>query len=624
MLAPRRSASGKRIMLRLAVILLLCLLLPSPALAEKRVALVVGNSAYQHTAKLANPKNDATDMVAALKKLGFQVLDGFDLDKPSFDRKVRDFAAALQGAQVGVFFFAGHGLQVAGHNYLVPIDAQLSTASALDFEMVRLDLVHRTMEREAQTNILFLDACRDNPLARNLARAMGTRSSEVGRGLAAVESGVGTLISFSTQPGNVALDGSGRNSPFAGALIKHAVASKDDLSAILIDVRNDVRKETQNKQVPWEHSALTGRFYFNATTPSAPASTPATSSQPRLTEAAEAWDRAKDLLSVPALEAFVRRFGDTYYGDLAKMRLAELKQAEAAKQAVEAAKKAEENAGAKAEAERQRLAMLQQEERKRAEAALATKPGRVFRDCADCPEMVVVPAGTFTMGSPVSEASRDANEGPQRKVTIARPFAVGRFAATFDQWDTCVAAGGCNGYRPDDQRWGRGRLPVISVSWKDAKAYAAWLSRETGKNYRLLSEAEREYVTRAGTTTPFWWGSSIMTNQANYDGRYTYGGSRTGSFPHRTVPVDSFEANPWGLHQLHGNVYEWTGDCWNDSYEGAPTDGSAWTTGECSNRVTRGGSWDRPPRELRAAYRRGFVADYRGNYLGFRLARTLD
>jgi uncharacterized caspase-like protein len=246
----------------------------------------LGNSAYQHTPKLANPKNDATDMAVALRKLGFHVLEGFDLDKPSFDRKVRDLAIALQGANAGLFFFAGHGLQVAGHNYLVPVDAQISTVSALDFEMVRLDLVHRTMERETQTNILFLDACRDNPLARNLARAMGTRSTEIGRGLAAMESGVGTIISFSTQPGNVALDGNGRNSPFAGALVKHVSTSRDDLSAILIAVRNDVMAATQRRQVPWEHSALTGRFYFDPLLPQTP--TPLQSS-----EEERAWSAAR-------------------------------------------------------------------------------------------------------------------------------------------------------------------------------------------------------------------------------------------------------------------------------------------------------------------------------------------
>ena len=307
-------------------LLLLFVLLPSAALAQKRVALVIGNSAYLHTSKLTNPKNDATDMVAALKKHGFQVLDGFDLDKAAFDRKVRDFATALSSAQVGVFFYAGHGLQVSGHNYLVPIDAQLSTASALDFEMVRLDLVHRTMEREAQTNILFLDACRDNPLARNLARAMGTRSTEIGRGLAHVESGVGTLISFSTQPGNVALDGTGRNSPFAGALVKQLSSTNDDFIAILVAVRNDVMKETQRKQVPWEHSALTGRFYFSGPAPSLLAPAPPA----RSSEAAEAWDRAKDTNSIAVLEAFMARFEDTFYAAMARDRIEELKRQQVA------------------------------------------------------------------------------------------------------------------------------------------------------------------------------------------------------------------------------------------------------------------------------------------------------
>ena len=234
------------------------------AQAQKRVALVIGNSAYQHAGLFDNPKNDAIDVTGALKKHGFQVIAGFDLDKAGMDRKIREFAEALPGATSAVFFYAGHGLQVSGHNYLVPIDAKLTTAAALDWEMVRLDLVHRSMEREAATSILFVDACRNNPLARNLARVMGTRSAEIGRGLAPVEAGVGTLVSFSTQPGNVALDGSGRNSPFAGALVKHIHQTKDDLSNILIAVRNDVLKDTKGKQVPWEHSALTGRFYLRS------------------------------------------------------------------------------------------------------------------------------------------------------------------------------------------------------------------------------------------------------------------------------------------------------------------------------------------------------------------------
>ena len=295
---------------------------PGAVTTHRRVALVVGNSLYQYTPKLENPKNDATDMAAALRKLSFQVIEGLDLDKAAFDRKIRDFAASLRGADVGVFFYAGHGLQVSGHNYLVPIDAQLTSPAALDFEMVRLDLVHRTMEREAQTSILFFDACRDNPLARTLARAMGTRSAEIGRGLAPVQNGVGTLISFSTQPGNPALDGAGRNSPFSGALVRHLGTSNDDVSAILIAVRNDVMKETDSKQVPWEHSALTRRFYFNAT---AQASNQAAGTQLRLSEVAEAWSATKDTTNIAVLDAFVARYRDTFYAELARARMEELK-----------------------------------------------------------------------------------------------------------------------------------------------------------------------------------------------------------------------------------------------------------------------------------------------------------
>jgi uncharacterized caspase-like protein len=239
----------------------------TPALAQKkRVALVIGNSAYQFTPALTNPANDAADFAGVLRALGFEVVDGADLTKADMDRKIAEFARKLSSTASAVFFYAGHGMQVGGQNYLVPIDAQLGTSASLDFEMVRLDLIQRTMERESATNIMFLDACRDNPLARNLARAMGTRSAEIGHGLAAAESGVGTLISFSTQPGNVALDGAGRNSPFAEALVKRVKAGAgQDLSAILIGVRNDVMSATQNKQVPWEHSALRARYYFAPT-----------------------------------------------------------------------------------------------------------------------------------------------------------------------------------------------------------------------------------------------------------------------------------------------------------------------------------------------------------------------
>jgi uncharacterized caspase-like protein len=236
--------------------------------SEQRVALVIGNSAYRNAAALANPTNDAADMAAAAEKLGFKVIKGLDLDKSGMDRTIRQFAEALKGASVGMFFYAGHGLQVSGRNYLVPIDAELKTAEALDFEMVGLDVVQRIMEAASETNVLFIDACRDNPLSRNLARAMGTRSAAIGHGLTGQEAGAGTLISFSTQPGNVALDGTGkRNSPYAAALVRHIATPGKDLPALLVLVRREVMATTGKRQIPWEHSALTAEVMLGAQAP---------------------------------------------------------------------------------------------------------------------------------------------------------------------------------------------------------------------------------------------------------------------------------------------------------------------------------------------------------------------
>jgi hypothetical protein len=242
-----------------------CGLLANDALAAQRVALVVGNGAYKYAGALANPTNDAADIADVLKAHGFNVILGSDLDKRGLETKIRDFARALTDADAAVFFYAGHGLQVDGQNYLVPIDARLDNERDLDFETVRVDFVLRQMElqRETKTNIVFLDACRDNPLARNLARSMGTRSASIGQGLAQIEAGVGTFIAFSTQPGNVALDGKGRNSPFAAALTKRIAEAGRNLNAIMIEVRKDVLAATAGKQVPWDHSALTGDFFFD-------------------------------------------------------------------------------------------------------------------------------------------------------------------------------------------------------------------------------------------------------------------------------------------------------------------------------------------------------------------------
>jgi uncharacterized caspase-like protein len=205
-----------------------------------------------------------------------EVILGIDLNKRTFDAKVHEFSRALAGADVGLLFYAGHGLQVGLHNYLIPVDAELASERDLDLETMSLDFVMRQMEidREGKTTLVFLDACRDNPLARSLARAMGTRSAGIGRGLAEVQGGVGTFVAYSTKPGAVTLDGQGRNSPFTAALTKAIRTPGKSLTAIMVDVRKDVLTTTAGKQVPWDHSALTGDFYFQLA--SAPAMLPKT------------------------------------------------------------------------------------------------------------------------------------------------------------------------------------------------------------------------------------------------------------------------------------------------------------------------------------------------------------
>lgn len=273
-------------------------------------------------------------------------------------------------------------------------------------------------------------------------------------------------------------------------------------------------------------------------------------------------------------------------------------------------------------------------------------PGAVFRDCPECPEMVVVPAGSFTMGSPGAEVGRYADEGPQHTVTIGAPFAVGVYEVTFEEWDACTSAGGCSGYRPDDHQLGRGRLPVIEVNWSDAQAYLRWLSRRTGKAYRLLTEAEWEYVARAGTRTARFWGEndSWQCRYANGFDRALAGtdhGRRLMDFARvnavdRPNPVScsdgamfpapggSFPPNDFGLHDVLGNVWEWTEDCWNDGYSGAPADGSAWVSGDCVHRVLRGGAWNALARNLRSAFRLSLPGGNRGNDVGFRVARAVN
>jgi formylglycine-generating enzyme required for sulfatase activity len=609
------------------------------ALADTRVALVIGNAKYTHAGTLANPVNDASDMAAALKGAGFIVIPGYNLDKSALEKKIREFASALSGADTGVFFYAGHGLQVAGTNYIVPVDAELSTADALEFEMIKLDAVQRIMENAAKTNILFLDACRNNPLARNLARALGTRGDTIGRGLAPAESGIGTLISFSTQPGNVAQDGAGRNSPYTGPLVKRIAAPGEDILSVLTAVRNEVLAATGNKQVPWENHALTARFYFNPTQVEPKVQTP-------LSADAQAWSVVQNSASTAVLAEFIRRFPASVYAGFAKARLEELKRGQVAMNVPELPLTQPEAAAC--------------DDGLLVSVAVGRKPcikpgsGDSFKDCPECPEMVIVPSGSFVMGS--AKAEVDAlvkefgtqlepdlkSEVPQHNVVIEKPFAVGRFPIKRDEFEAFVKDSGydtetgCriwtgNEWKQDKTKsWispgypQTGVHPAVCLYWHDVKSYVEWLSRKTGKEYRLLSEAEREYVTRAGHKTPFWWGASITTAKANYNLNYPYPGGNAGDNRQRALPVKFFEPNPWGLFQVHGNVHDWVEDCWNENYAAVSSDGSAVITGDCSRHVIRGGSWVTYSMGLRAAARdKYFGAGTRLNNIGFRVARAV-
>jgi formylglycine-generating enzyme required for sulfatase activity len=262
-----------------------------------------------------------------------------------------------------------------------------------------------------------------------------------------------------------------------------------------------------------------------------------------------------------------------------------------------------------------------------ASCALSFAPraiGEVW-DSPETPVMMVLPAGSFEMGSPPSEPGRKINEGPQHRVTFARPFAVSKTLVTFDEWDECVAEGGCKGYSPMDARWGRGKMPVINVDVNDAQAYAAWLSIKTGQHYRLLSEAEWEYAARAGTDTPFWFGDTISTDQANYDPKdFPASYSAPGSYRAMPTPVDTYPPNPFGLTDMAGNIWQWTADCWNETYGAhAPTDGSAWTSGDCNRKVVRGGAFNNTPAYARSAFRFWEVGDLRSSLVGFRVARDM-
>ena len=625
----------------------------------RRVALVIGNAAYTKPGSaLFNPPNDARDVAAALGRLGFELIPSRadpkqmwhrDLDHNTFGSVLANFSRACYGAELAVLYYAGHGIEIEGTNYLIPVSAELDDIGALEHEAKTLSSVLSTLRGATRLKLMIVDACRNNPF-RSSMRGLPT-GRFMGQGLANPHPPDNALVFFAAAHGTTAPDGPrGGNSYFAQALIKHIETPDLEILHMFGEVTDDVREATGNAQLP-HHYGAKGRdlIYLkrSAPTPQAAAATVVAPDpgHSQLQHAAQEWARLMDSSDITGLKRLAQYFPG-YYGDHALDRIAVLERDAAERLRANAERQENEELGRRYNADwsqavatdtaasysaflaawtggsheataRQKLAAAEQragEEHERRDGRIqvsfgqpaklkSIKPGESIRDLDAGPEMVLVPPGKFWMGSKDGEGADD--ERPRHEVTIAQPLLVGKYPVTFAEWDAAGLV-----HKPGDEGWGRGRRPVINVNWDDARAYVAWLSKATGKTYRLLSEAEWEYCCRAGTTTAFSVGDTITKQQAQF------GASQT-------VEVGTFAANAFGLHDMHGNVWEWVEDSWHGNYQGVPTDGSVWQDGDKSKRVVRGGSWYYDPQDLRSAYRSDGTSVSRNYYLGFRVARTL-
>ncbi len=480
--------------------------------AKERVALIIGNTAYQSLPPLVNPGNDAADMAKALTALDFKVIVKTDLDLASMRTTIREFRKALKRGAIGLFYYSGHGLQVDGINYLLPVDAAVEFAEDMPKVAVDANDVLNTLRaKKLDFSFVILDACRNNGMKR--------RDNQTVQGLARMDAPQGSLIAYSTGPNQLASDGFGRNSIYTGELLKEIDQPGLRVEDVFKRVRSSVSRTSGGNQVPVEFTSLVADFYFKS--------------------AGAGSVQTANAVALPKLNI-----------------------------------------------------------------------GEEFKDCETCPLLVVVPKGKFVMGS--ERGKRE--QRPAREVTIAQDVAVGKFEVTFDEWGVCATEGACPAIQ-SDEGWGKGKRPAINVSWDDARQYVRWLSRRTGQAYSLPSEALWEYAARAGTATKYWWGDAVGTDLANC--------RNCGSqWDGQTAPVGSGKPNSFGLHDVHGNVWEWVEDCWHSSYRKAPSDGSAWTTGSCTQSVLRGGSWRDNDRAAQVTTRGRFGLGTRNDF-GFRVVRKI-
>ncbi|HVZ00429.1 MAG TPA: SUMF1/EgtB/PvdO family nonheme iron enzyme [Dongiaceae bacterium] len=614
---------------------LLCGMLAAPvwgvrAEAEPRVALVIANGDYGgDIGSLKNPVNDGKLIAATLQKVGFKVTLVANGDQRKMKQALNDFSEALAKAgpsATGLFYYAGHGLQVSGQNYLVPVGANIKREGDVDLEALSADAVLKVLNFSgSKVQIVILDACRNNPLMRSF------RSGTMG--LAKLDAPIGSFVAYSTAPGSVAADGQGANSPFAGALAAELQKPGASIEEMFRNVRAKVIAETDSQQVPWDSSSLTAPFYFSKDFSGAGASAAVDQ---------VFWDSIKDSDDPADFQAYLKKFPKGTFADLAANRIKDLKSGAATQAAAAPLPQPASSASSGGNASRAELTPPPSN----------LKPGTVFKDCKDCPDMVVIPAGSFTMGSPDSEEGHTQDESPQHKETIPRAFAMSKFMVTYAQYkqfmnDTGRDAGAsCWYYKDEEDKWlpkegrtfsdpgfsQRDDSPAVCLNYGDAQAYAAWLSKRTGQKYRLPSEAEWEYAARAGTRTARFWGDSpdqqcTYANGADqtYHKKYPkdpgYLPSCDDGYAY-TSPVGSFKPNAFGLYDMLGNSWEFTQDCMLGSYDGTDHKGEP-VGGACQKHVIRGASWGRQPKFLRSATRGGMSEEVRGVTNSIRLVREL-
>ncbi len=559
--------------------------------SERRTALVIGNGDYQYS-PLRNPANDARLMAQVLSRMGFEVVPRTNLNQNEMKRAIIDFGNRLARGGVGLFYYSGHGMQVNGRNYLIPVEAKIQYEEDVEVEAVDANMILAKMAgADNRLNIVILDACRNNPFA--------SRFKSPSQGLAYMNAPSGTIVAYSTAPGTVASDGSGSYGLYTGALAEAMAQPGLRIEDVFKQTRVEVQKKSRGRQVPWESSSLTGNFFFQ------------TGAGVRIeTATLTLQDRKRQEEERRRLEEESKRLAEE------KARLEEKQRQAALRQ--------------KMEEEKRRLAeakkwLAQQPVPRPSGETLTNSIGQKF---------VLIPAGSFIMGSPSDESGRDADEGPQHLATLSRPFFMQTTEVTRDQWEAVmgvdyfnprpisrpcfVTAAGANSVGAIS---GSGNLPIEGVSCYDAQEFIRRLNQKEGTDkYRLPTEAEWEYACRAGSTTAFAFGSCLSTEQGNYDGNYPLAGCNKGVYRKKAVMVGSLAPNAWGLYDMHGNVWEWCSD-WFDAYpSGSVTDPAGPSSG--SNRVYRGGSWSYDAGRCRSAYRGRFDPGSRGNDLGFRLART--